>query len=459
MTETQSEELSVKQVLNIAVKNHKEGKLRAAGFLYKKILEKYPENANALHLLGLVLHQEGRNEEAIKYVGRAIELSSKNALFYFNLGMIYDELGMEEKSAENFKKALEIDENFAKAGIAHYNLGVFYVDRGMSKEALMHYNRAIELDKNFYEARWNRSLALLHLGRFEEGWKEYEYRFKKEKPSDSRIFGRQKWDGCSLEGKRILIASEQGFGDNIHFIRYIPFVKNKGGHVILECKKELRKLFEGFNGVDEIIDKKINIVPDVRFDFYIHLMSLPAVFNTNVDNIPNKIPYLKAKQQLAEKFKRQFSKNKFNIGIVWAGNPEQENDKNRSTRFENFKIFKEIPGIKLYSLQKGEAALQLNDKEIINLESQINDFADTSAFIENLDLIISVDTSVAHLAGAMGKMVWVLLSTASDWRWLRERKDSPWYPSMKLFRQKELGDWEHVFEEARRELVNLLAVR
>ena len=232
----------------------------------------------------------------------------------------------------------------------------------------------------------------------------------------------------------------------------MPLVKERGGYVIYECKKEQRRLFEGFPGIDEIVEKEKDAIPNVKFDIYTYLMSLLGIFNTNLESIPNKIPYLKTNPEFAKKFKTKFNNDKFKIGIVWAGNPLQENDKNRSTKFEKFKILKRISEVQLYSLQKGEASKQLNDVGVINIADEIDDFADTAAIIENLDLIISVDTSVAHLAGAMGKPIWTLLTFMPDWRWLLERNDSPWYPSMKLFRQSKSGDWDFVFNDVCKEL-------
>jgi len=449
------EKFTISQALNLAVKNHTEGKLNKAEYIYRKIVEKDPYNPDALHLLGLISYQVGNYEDAVNYISKAIQLKSNIAIFYGNLGMTYDALGKEEESAINFKKALEINPQYDKAHLAHYNLGVFFKDKGKIIEALEHYDKAIELDENFFEAHWNRSLILLLLGRFNEGWEEFEYRFKKEKPTDSRVFNKPKWNGSSLEGKKILIVSEQGFGDDIQFIRYVPLVKEKGGYVILECKKEFRKLFENFPGVDKLVEKEDKI-PNVEFDFYIHLMSLPRVFNTNLNIIPNKTPYLKANPRLVKEFQAKFNTNNFKIGIVWSGNPNQDNDMNRSITFDKFKLLKEIPGVDLFSLQKEEVSQQLNDHKIINIADDIEDFMDTASVIENLDLIISVDTSVAHLAGAMGKPVWTLLSFTSDWRWLLDRDDSPWYPSMKLFRQQKLGDWDSLLNEVSKELRILL---
>jgi len=449
-------ELNVSDALNLAAKKHQEGKLHEAEIIYRKILDENPNNPDALHLLGLIAHQIGKYEESAKLISKAIKLTPNNALYYGNLGMVYDALGKEEESAKCFIKALERDSKYNGAHLAHYNLGIFFRDKGQIKEALEHFNKAIELEGNFPDAHWNRGLILLLLGNLREGWKDYEYRFKKKKPADSRVFNKPKWDGSQLEGRKILIVSEQGFGDNIQFIRYIPLIKERGGYVILECKKELKELFKDIPGVDKFVDKESDSVPNIDFDYYAHLMSLPMIFGTNLDNIPDKIPYLKADSALVEKLKAKFDTNNFKIGIVWVGNPNQENNKNRSTTFEKFKCLKELPGIKLYSLQKG-ANHQLNEPEITDMAGYISDFAETAAVIENLDLIITVDTSVAHLAGAMGKPVWTLLTFAPDWRWLMNRKDCPWYPGMRLFRQKKPGDWDSLFNEVKKELRKLFS--
>ncbi|MEK6829201.1 MAG: tetratricopeptide repeat protein [Nanoarchaeota archaeon] len=449
------EEMTLQQALNLAAEKHKKGKLEEAEFIYKKILEKNPRNPDAIHLLGLVAYQRGKHEEAINLIKKAIEIN-KNATYYGNLGMVYDAINEDEKSEEAFETALSIDSEHTNAYLAHYNLGIFLKDRGEFEGALEHYEKAIKLNPNFPEAHWNMGLILLMLGKFEEGWKECIYRFKKQNPSDSRAFGKPQWNGESLEGKKILIASEQGFGDSMQFIRYLPFVKEKKGYIILECKKELEKLFGNIKEVDKIITKEKDNALDKDFDYYIHLMDLPRIFRTNLKNIPNKVPYIKADQNLSKKFRQEFKTGKFNIGIAWAGNPEQDNDKNRSTVFDKFKVLKEVSGIVLFSLQKGKQEEQLDDSQIINLSNKMNDFSDTAALIENLDLIISVDTSVAHLAGAMGKPVWTLLTLHPDWRWLLDRNDTPWYPTMRLFRQKKKGDWDSLLSEVKKELEDYL---
>lgn len=448
--------LDTSRELNLAVKKHTEGKLHEAELIYRKILAVYPNNPDALHLLGVIAHQVGRHEDAVKCISQAIKINPNDAVYHHNLGMAYDSLGEEEKSAKNFEKALNLNPNFENAHLACYNLGIFFKDKGEIEKSLEYFTKAIKLKKDFFEARWNRSLILLLLGKFKEGWEEYEYRFKKENPADSRIFNKPQWDGSFLNNKKILVVSEQGFGDNIQFVRYLPLVKEKGGYVILEYRKELKRLFNNLQGVDEFAEKESNPSSKIDFDFYIHLASLPKVFNTAFNTIPDKTPYFKANTPLQSNLKNMIHADKFKIGIAWAGNPNQENDKNRSTTFENFKFLKEIPDLQVFSLQKGEASKELNNDFVVNLEDEIRDFADTASVIENLDLVISVDTSVAHLAGAMGKPVWTLLTFIPDWRWMLKGNKNPWYPTMRLFRQQKQGDWDYVFKEVNRELRNYL---
>ncbi|MBU3913810.1 MAG: tetratricopeptide repeat protein [Nanoarchaeota archaeon] len=450
-------ELSIQEALNLALKAHQEGKLEEAERVYRKILKINPDNPDANHLLGLIAHQTENYKEALSLVKRAIEINQNNAVYYGNLAMILDKLERQEESIDAFKKAIKINPDYQGAHLAHYNLSIFYKEKNKLKEALEHLNKAIEIKEDFAEAHWNRSLILLLQGKFKEGWSDYEYRFKKQNPTDSRKYQKPEWDGSPLVGKRILVISEQGYGDNIQFVRYLPLIKKQSAHIILECKDNLKALLEDSDSIDEFTEKEN--YSKIKFDFYIHLMSLPRVFNTDLNTIPNKTPYLKSNSELVSKFKENITSDKFKIGISWAGNPNQEEDKNRSARFEKFKILKEIPEIQLYSLQKGESSSQLDDPDITNLSPDINNFADTAAIIENLDLIISIDTSIAHLAGALGKPVWTLLSFIHDWRWLLNRNDSPWYPNMRLFRQKEKGNWDSLFQEVKIELKKLIDSR
>ncbi len=456
-------EISINEALQIGIDKQNKGDFSGAEIIYKAILEKIPQNTDALHLLGLVKYQTGESKKAIELIEKAVSIRGDIAIFHGNLGMVYDSIGDEEKSIREFERALSLNPNYEGAWRAYYNLGIYYSSIGEIEKALENYNKSINLKKDFAEAYWNRALVLLLLGKYEEGFNDYEYRFKKEKPSDSRVFEKPKWNGEDLNDKKILVITEQGAGDNFQFMRYLKLIKEKHENckILLECQKELLNLFKSFDEIDEIVEKDKNKIPNVDFDYYTHLMSLPVVFGTNLDNIPLKNKYINVNKKVVKKFENLFDKNKFNIGIVWAGNPKQENDKNRSMKFENIKELGKVEGIQVYSLQKGEIVKEIDfsNKEIIDLSEKMKDYEDTAGIIENLDLIISVDTSVSHLSGALGKETWTLLTKIPDWRYLLEGEKCIWYDSMRLFRQKEKGDWKSVIKNVKEELGKIIVNR
>ena len=444
--------ISIEEAIKFAVEKHRQGKLSEAEVIYKLLLSKQPNNPNILHLYGLILHQLGKSEIAEEKIKEAIKFKSDEAIFYSNLGLVNDALGKEEEAEKNYLKAFTLESDFENAYIAHFNLGVYYKNKGEFSKALHHYKKSIGLNESFAESHWNNSLLLLLLGNFNEGWKEYEYRFTKQNPVDKRVFNKPRWDGSNISGKKLLIVYEQGFGDAIQFIRYIPLIKDKGIDIFLECKREMIELFKRIPEVDEIIEKKENEVPEIDFDYYIHIMSLPMLFNTDLTTIPCKIPYLKTDENKDCYFKNKLGDKGFKIGICWSGNSKNPNDSERSINFESFKFLTNFFEVKLVSLQKGKASKELNDERVIDFTNELNNFSDTASLIKNLDLIISVDTAVAHLAGALGKPTWLLLPIIPDWRWLLGRKDTPWYPTIRLFRQQNKGEWEDVFNRVKKEL-------
>jgi hypothetical protein len=298
---------------------------------------------------------------------------------------------------------------------------------------------------------------LLLTGNFKEGWPEYEWRLYS-KDCTSHTFRQPLWDGTLLDGKSILVHAEQGFGDTIQFVRYLSMVQAKGGHVIFECQKNLFRLLKSCTGIDEIIEQRPARTPVAQFDIHVPLLSLPGIFGTSLNTIPSHIPYITVDSTLGTQWKKQLGHdNDFKIGIVWAGNPTHTYNDNRSCSLSDFAPLADIPDLIFYSLQKGPASAEVNDPpegmKIINLEDSLIDFADTAAVIANLDLVISVDTAVVHLAGAIDKPVWTLHSYVPDWRWLLNRDDSPWYPGMHLFRQTQLNNWEGVFEQVKKALL------
>ena len=429
---------------------------------FQEAIEINPDYADAHYNLGLALKEQHQFEEAVLNFKQVMKLTPDDADAYYNLGNTYEALDRYEAAVENYQLAIKKREGFAGA---FNNLALVLKAMGRIDEAISHFREALRLQPGLAEAHWNLSLALLINGQFEEGWKEHEWRFRRGKRSTiyPHRFGIPLWDGSSFSGKRLFVHSEQGFGDTLQFIRYLPMVKSRGGTVIFETLRPLLGILNSFPGIDKLVEISPNRSHVESYDYYVPIMSLPMLFATNIPTIPSNVPYIFADPEKVEQWKNRTSKGGYKIGIVWAGKPGHGNDKNRSCELEHFLPLARIPGIVMYGLQKGGAARQVEAlggmKRIINFDCELKDFSETAAAIENLDLVISVDTALVHLAGAMGKPVWTLLPYAPDWRWLLERKDSPWYPTMRLFRQPGRGDWGAVFDKVKDELEKLTRER
>ena len=293
--------------------------------------------------------------------------------------------------------------------------------------------------------------------RLSEGWKEYQRRYDDLDTINYPYYSKKTlWDGSSFAGKTLFVRYQQGLGDNIQFVRYLSMVKERGGTVIYETKKPLTDLLRRLGGIDELVAASCNGRPAASFDLHVSLLDLPRVFGTTIETIPSNVPYLYAYPAKVESWRNRIVRKDLTVGIVWAGGAAHRNDRNRSCTLADFAPLAEIDGIQLYGLQKGNGSKQadMSSDEIIvrNLGEEFEDFTDTAAAIENMDLVVSVDTSVLHLAGAMGKPVWALLPFAPDWRWMLKRQDSPWYPTMRLFRQKSPGCWSDVFDGVKKGL-------
>ncbi|MBW1784606.1 MAG: tetratricopeptide repeat protein, partial [Deltaproteobacteria bacterium] len=368
-----------------------------------------------------------------------------NAEAYDSIGVALGEKGDLMGAIDMFQQALGIRPDYARAW---NNLGVALKGLGRVPSAIRNFRKAIQLDPDYVEAHWNLSFLLLLTGAFEEGWKEYEWRFKKrEWTRNARVMnGVPRWDGSPFPGKRLLVYGEQGFGDALQFVRYLRMVKEWGGTVILETERSLLDLFRSVPGIDGLTEKPSHDRADAAFDLAIPLMSLPGIFKTTLKTIPSQgvVPYIHSDPQKGEFWRRKLRGTQFKIGLVWEG---KATDPKRACPLQRFVPLAGIEGVRLYGLQKGEAALQVkklpHGVTIANLGDAFHDFSDTAAVIENLDLVVSVDTAVLHLAGAMGRPTFALLPFAADWRWLLDRDDSPWYPSLRLFRQSAPGQWDH----------------
>jgi len=431
------------------------GHLRDAAVLYQKAVELKPDYAEAYNHLGVLLTDQSNYIEAVDAFQKAIAIDPQYTELYNNMAIAKKGLCAFDEAIENYRKVTEMDPSFYEA---FNNLGNSLRDQGKPAEAIENYTRAIEINPNYSDAYWNRSLAMLLNGDLAEGFRQYQWR---REPSLGILtyphkYDKPRWDGRPINGKTLLIHYEQGFGDNIQFIRYLPKLKEIGATVLFEARKPMLDLLKDFPGIDRLIEANPHGSVTEDFDFYAALMDLPAIFQTTLETIPAEVPYLFADKDKSEKLKSKIDTDDYKVGIVWSGKPTHGDDANRSCKLNNFAPLTKIDGVKLFSLQKGDAEKQIFQFsiEIENLASHLESFADTAAAIENLDLVISVDTAVLHLAAAMGKPTWGLIQYSPDWRWLLDRSDSPWYPTVRLFRQKKYADWKEVFEEVAEQLKN-----
>jgi tetratricopeptide (TPR) repeat protein len=423
--------------------------------VFRHVLELEPENPKALLNLGNVLRFKGRPQEAIEIYDKAIALRPRYTEAFVNRGTALRDLGKLKEAEHSFQKAIEIDPNSA---IAFVSLGTMKQDFGKIEESVADYDKALSLAPKSVDAKWNKALALLALGRYDEGWALYECglghrAFRGAVPVRGRA-----WDGREdLAGKTILIWSEQGLGDAMQFVRYADLCKQRGAKVIVQTYPPLLSLFENTS----FIDKVVADARDLTFDFQVSMMSLPHLFKTKVETIPADIPYLFASEDYRQKWHSRFDEFKgARVALVWAGagRPDQVNaalfDKRRSLTLDRLEPLLSTENATFFSLQIGplsEQTIRYQDR-IVDMTADIRDFSDTAAFVENMDLVLSVDTSVVHLAGGMGKPVWVMSRFDACWRWLQNRETSPWYPSARVFGQKKMGEWDDVIERIRTEL-------
>jgi tetratricopeptide (TPR) repeat protein len=420
------------------------GRLDAAEARYRSALQRAPDSPDAHYNLGNALKEQDRLDDAAACYRTALSLRPDFIEAHNNLGSTLQAQGRLDDAIRSYREALAVAPDCAEA---HHNLGLAFQDRGDLDSALRSYRRALETRPDFAEAHWNESLCLLLRAEFEQGWRKYEWRWKNpqlKKPKPN--FDKPLWLGEEpLAGKTLLLHAEQGFGDAIQFCRYARLAAERGATVVLETPAPLKGLLSQVAGIASVRTRD-DPLPD--FDFYCPILSLPLAFGTRLDNIPDDVPYVCADPARATAWRERLGTARgLRVGLVWSGNPGHANDRNRSISFAA--AAKLLTGdAQFVSLQKDvraadKAMLDASDR-ILNFESDLKDFQDTAALVANMDLVITVDTSVAHLAGAMGKPVWILLPFNPDWRWMIGRTDSPWYPSARLFRQPAPGDWAGV---------------
>ena len=413
----------------------------AAFMHFRTASEIDPSSVDAFQGVGEIHQAEERYPEAIAAYRQALALEPHRVTALNMLGGVYQCLEQPEDAEQYYRQALALD---PKRATVLNNLGVALIAQGKLEDASAVLHHLVEIQPDYAEGHWNLSMALLAAGNYIDGWRESEWRFKKTNPVPERGFEQPRWDGSPLNGKTILLHAEQGFGDTIQFARYVPLVVQRGGRVIVECQvPALKRLLQSISGVAEVVVAG-NDLP--FFDCHLPMLSLPLVFGTTPEAIPSQVPYLVAEPTDVEVWHRRLGPStKFRVGLVWFAKQSQVLNRKRSCPLRMFAPLWAVPDVEFYTLQVGVGTEQLKEFssycELIDLTHHINDFADTAAFMANLDLVITIDTVTAHLAGALGIQTWVVLPHVAEWRWLCRRQDSPWYSAMRLFRQSSPGDW------------------
>ena len=481
--------MQLQDKLHQALTLHRQGLSLPAQAMYQEILSIAPNHFDALHLLGVARAQSGQHQEAVNLISKAISINPNHPSSHCNLGNAFYKLNELDAAMQSYDQALRLKPDFADA---YSNRGNALRDLGRLQEALINYNRAIELNPqladaytnlgnalkelgyldsaeqnyrasivinpNFHDAYWCLSLLLLLRGQFEEGWRLYEHRWKiNDGGPEKRAFSQPLWLGdVSLQGKSILIHSEQGFGDSLQFCRYLPQVKALAGRVVLEVERSLMSTMASLHSADLIVPKGSPLPP---CDYHCPLLSLPLAFKVSaVTDIPIAVPYLKASAELVSIWEARLGKKfKPRIGLVWSGSSTHKMDHHRSIALEEL-VNHLPPQFEYVSLQRDvrDRDLEVLRKhhEIRHFGEWLNDFSETTALCELVDLVVSVDTSLVHLAGAMGKPTWLLLPFSPDWRWLLGREDNPWYPTMRLFRiENGEAGWRPVLAKLTRALL------
>ena len=422
------------------------GRLDEARAAYEAALAIQPEFPHALNNLATILRRQHRTEEAIAACRRALALRPAYPAALNNLGMALQDSGEYDAAIAAFREALTL-----LPGKMTYlnNLAVVVKDAGRIDESIAILRLALTLHPDSPETRWNLGIALLMSGGLEHGWPQYERRWDVPGLQEARRHASvPAWDGRELHGKRILLWAEQGLGDTVQFVRYAGLVAQRGGRVVLQVQPELKQLLQGLPAVEALVTTD-DPSPDV--DVQCPLLSLGLIMGTTLATIPAAVPYLSADPRRVERWRVRLAAETghLNVGLVWAGRSTHINDGNRSMPLAALAPLSQVPQARFFSLQKGKAAEQAPPAglSLTDWTHELIDLADTAAFVSSLDLILTVDTSIAHLAGALGKRTLLLLPFAPDWRWMLGRCDSPWYPTMRLFRQPRFGDWGSVVNE------------
>jgi len=444
---------------NLGITYARQGKLDLAVKECEQALRLRPDYAAAHSNLGIAYAHQNEFDKAASCYHRALEIKPDYAEAHSNLGIVLTQEGLYDEAIGSFHRALELKPDYPEA---HSNLGIALTKARRIEEALDHFEQAVRGKPDYADAHMNRALTYLISGDFSRGWSEYEWRWKC-KDFNPRRFPQPRWQGEPLEGRRILLCTEQGFGDSFQFIRYAPAVKERGGEVFVRCPKPLVPLLSRCTGVDGVSAEG---EPLPAFDAYVELLTLPLVFGTTVETVPHTTPYIFADPELVEYWRRDLACIRaLKVGIQWQGSTKYRGDRQRSIPLAHFAPLAGVPGVRLVSLQKGYGTEQVQHIRfpLTVLGGQVDEargaFMDTAAILKNLDLVVTCDTAMGHLAGGLGMPVWLALPDPPDWRWMLSGDECPWYPTMRLFRQAEFGNWEEVFQRIAAALTRLATER
>jgi Flp pilus assembly protein TadD len=437
--------LSIDAISNHALLAHRRGDLAAAENDYRALLAQAPDHPLALHYLGVIAYQRGRPSDALPLLERAAQLRPDEPEFHNNLGLALAELDRYDDAVDAYQRTLALNPEHATAW---NNLGLALTACNRLGDAIESLRKSIALRHDFGQAHWNLALALLAHGEFREGWGEYDWRLAlPELAARAKMPTTPRWNGENVTGKTLLLIAEQGLGDTFQFIRFAKAVESRAARVVVHAPSQLRRLLGTVPGVSAVSATNESFPPH---DVHVPLPSVPGLLGVDADTIPSKIPYLGIDDDRCQTVADEIdcvAASARKIGIAWAGARHNPNDRRRSCPLDALAPLLAIDGVAWFSLQKGDGEEQItsvaNASRLIRLDAR-NDFDGTAAMVSVLDLVISVDTSIAHLAGALGRPTWILLPFAPDWRWRPSGTGSAWYPTVRLFRQRQRGDWAGV---------------
>ncbi|MFO0942707.1 MAG: tetratricopeptide repeat-containing glycosyltransferase family protein [Pirellulales bacterium] len=436
---------------------HQQGRITDAEKVYRQVLAQTPNDANAWCYLGIALHDQRRYHEAVDAYDKALGLNPEFPIALNNLGNTLRYVGDVPKADQCFERALQLKPDYFNA---YKNRGTLHAWNGSADLALKYYSKALELNPTDAELHRNLGVIMLLQGRFREGWHEYRWRWR---VGDlNRPFKLPIWDGSDLKGKSIVLTAEQGLGDTLHFVRFAQLLRERGAQTLVYGQAALMALLQNCQNLGPFYPNNLGL--NQNFHYQCSLLDVADFLNVDLSSIPSMPGYIQPATHLVDYWRGQIRRDdSFKIGIAWQGNRDHQADMFRSIPLAFFEPLSQVPRVQLLSLQQGFGTDQLGNwkgRPITLLPEGVDKssgaFMDTAAIMKSLDLVITSDTSIAHLAGAIGVPTWIGLNFVPDWRWLLERDDSPWYPSVRLFRQRFTGDWQGVFEQMLRELEKLV---